>query len=72
MDPFIFVALKGQKRLKNHRGNYDKKMSVNSQECDEIRWWINNIYNSFKPLLETEPDIVITTDASLVGWGAVF
>ena len=57
--------------LKNNCGNYDKKMSVNSQECDEIKCWIKNIHNSFKPLLEAEPNIVITTDASLSGWGAV-
>ncbi len=72
--PLHFRRLERAKTLalKNNRGNYDKKMSIDSQECDEIRWWINNIHNSFKPLLETEPDIVITTDASLISWGAVF
>ncbi len=69
--PFRHLGRGETLALKNNCGIYDKKMSVNSQECDEIKCWINNIHNSFKPRLETEPNIVITTDASLSGWGAV-
>eukprot|EP00794_Sanderia_malayensis_P001543 gene1543-1706_t len=46
-------------------------MLIAKEECEEINWWVENAANSFKHIIETEPNVVIETDASNIGWGAV-
>ena len=38
----------------------------------ELYWWIENLHNQFRIIDHGNPDIVITTDASTLGWGAVY
>ena len=50
--------------------NYKNKISL-SQECNsEINWWIQqfDIWNG-KQIITGEPDLVLETDASKIGWG---
>ena len=37
----------------------------------DLHWWIDNIQLSEKKISPPSPDIVLTTDASKQGWGAV-
>eukprot|EP00794_Sanderia_malayensis_P012593 gene12593-13881_t len=46
-------------------------MLIAKEEREEINWWVENAANSFKHIIETEPNVVIETDASNIGWGAV-
>lgn len=59
--------------LRGHH-NYESEV-VLSQECKtELRWWIEEIETwNGKSFIRPSPDLVIqlTTDASLIGWGAV-
>lgn len=52
-------------------GNFDAKMTLSEQSILELKWWSNNVAENFKPISHDEPSLVITTDASLKGWGAV-
>ena len=53
------------------RGNVKKKMLLAKEEQDEILWWMKAIGQSDKPVRQTEPDLVLETNASNSGWGAV-
>ncbi|CAH3044958.1 unnamed protein product, partial [Pocillopora meandrina] len=37
----------------------------------ELQWWVDNLETATCPISNGNPDIVIDTDASLIGWGAV-
>ena len=46
-------------------------MSLSPQAKQELVWWIDNIATTRKPTHCTNPDLVIQSDASNSGWGAV-
>ena len=56
--------------LAQARGNFDAKMVVSEKAKEDILWWISNVKSSGKEILETDPEIVLFTDASNEGWGA--
>ena len=53
-------------------GNYNMKVSLNPACQEELQWWIAhlNAWNG-QAILTPPPDLVIETDASQQGWGAV-
>ena len=53
-------------------GNYNTKVSLNPACQEELQWWIAhlNAWNG-RAILTPPPDLVIETDASQQGWGAV-
>ena len=46
-------------------------MTLSDNSKSELLWWITNITGSHRSLIQSNPDLVLTTDASLLGWGAV-
>ena len=46
-------------------------MSLSKTAYDDLRWWIDNVESSFSDVAIPNPEIVIATDASSTGWGAV-
>ncbi len=46
-------------------------MLLSPQAAQDIQWWINNIESSVNVLSLGNASIVLTTDASKTGWGAV-
>ena len=46
-------------------------MALSCPSKVELTWWVNNIDSAFKPILQSNPTIIFTTDASNLGWGAV-
>ena len=58
--------------LKSAKGNFDATMSLDSECRDEVSWWLRNIHKVYKPITREGPSKVISTDASLLGWGAVY
>ena len=56
--------------LNRAKGNFERHMTISPAGLDDIIWWLNNITNSPNPIRISEPNTVITTDASLEGWGA--
>jgi len=51
--------------------SYEERITLDEKTKDELRWWKENIkIHNGKPLKLEKPDIVVSTDASLTGWGA--
>lgn len=57
--------------LRANKGNFDSPMIMSAQARTELSWWITNILTASKPISRSNPDLTLTTDASMVGWGAV-
>ena len=57
--------------LRQNQGDFDAVMNLSEHSKGELLWWINNITQSQRLLLTSNPDLILTTDASLLGWGAV-
>ena len=48
--------------------NFDKHMSLSLEAKSEISWWINNIVEAHNILSRDAPTVMLTTDASKLGW----
>ena len=46
-------------------------MTISDRANDELQWWLNTVNISFCPILSPDPDLIITTDASVTACGAV-
>ncbi len=53
-----------------NKGNYDKHIVLHKYALEDISWWKDNVLDSFCPIIRGNPELVITTDACLYGWGA--
>ncbi|XP_031555133.1 uncharacterized protein LOC116292034 [Actinia tenebrosa] len=54
------------------KGNYAGPMSLSTRAVSEIRWWLYNVQNLKRDIVRDNPDIVIKSDASNLGWGAIY
>ena len=57
--------------LRDCCGNFDCYMNVNSDMKVELSWWIENVQYQDRKINHGKFDIMIQSDASLLGWGAV-
>ncbi len=57
--------------LKQSKGDYTAKMVLSAPAREELAWWIENIATASKPVQCLNPALVIQSDASNDGWGAV-
>lgn len=71
--PLHFRSLERAKivALQEHAGDYESVMVVTPVMRDELKWWIDNLSEQNRKICHGIPDIVISTDASSLGWGAV-
>ena len=69
--PVYYRALEKSKTqaLREAKGNFEATMSLSKDARIELHWWESNVETSFQTLSHDEPEHVITTDASLSGWG---
>ena len=53
--------------------SYEQEITMSQSARDELIWWVTKIddYNG-KTIVTPSPDIVITSDASNLGWGLLF
>ena len=58
--------------LRANKGNFDSIMALFAQPKTELTWWVHNVLTASKPISHGNPDLTLTTDASNVGWGAVW
>ncbi|CAH3032281.1 unnamed protein product [Pocillopora meandrina] len=54
--------------LKQNKGNFNRLMTLSSEAKSDIQWWIDSISEAYNPVNHGDPDINMTTDASLSGW----
>ena len=57
--------------LRENKGNFDSTMSLSSQSRTELTWWVKNVLTASKGISHGNPDLILITDASTLGWGAV-
>ena len=53
-----------------NNGKFDRLLTLSPNARDELFWWLHNINDATKPLTQTKPSLIISTDASTIGWGA--
>ena len=58
--------------LKKVKGDFNAKIKLSEEAKRELEWWAENLETiNGKQIFELDPDLVIYSDASLKGWGAV-
>ena len=57
--------------LKNVYGNYDASMFITSAMKKELEWWVINLHKQKREISHGTPDLILSCDASLQGWGGV-
>ena len=72
MEPYIIGSLRWKKTcaLKQTKKNFYRSMTLSSEAKSDIQWWIDSISVEYNPVNHGDPHIIMTTDASLSGWGA--
>jgi hypothetical protein len=51
--------------------SYETKLHLDKPTRQELTWWLKNLkIHNGRPMSLSPPDIIISTDASLEGWGA--
>ncbi|CAB4017117.1 Transposon Tf2-6 poly [Paramuricea clavata] len=66
------IELDKTRALRQNAGNFDAYMTLSDGAKKELNWWVRNAQVSYNLISHGNPDKVLTTDASLTGWGAVF
>ena len=71
--PLYYKTLEIEKdqALKDSYRDFDKKMVLSQDAISCIKWWISNVRTAFKPISRNPPDIVIESDSSMDGYGAI-
>jgi hypothetical protein len=58
--------------LGKNGGNFEKYLSLSEEARADLSWWVKSMDSSQgKIIFQGEQDIIIFSDASLSGWGAV-
>ena len=65
------VELQKNAALKEAKGNFEQKLRVSGKALTDIEWWVQNIDKTDMDLTVKNPRILIYTDASTEGWGAI-
>jgi len=54
-------------------GSFKARMTLNRASRDDLQWWINQLQHwNGRAIMTPPPDMIIHSDASLQGWGAVY
>ena len=69
---YRYLEINRNEALRVSYGNFDEYTFLNDKSRDEISWWQQNIHSTYNLLRYPAYDTILTTDASLLGWGAVF
>jgi len=56
--------------LRHSNGNYEHQLTLSSESCEDLRWWLNHDYTLGCKIKADRYNIEIYSDASLTGWGA--
>ena len=63
------------KSLRESDGDFDTQMSLSQEALNDLNWWIENIESTEAirslRVINSKPNLSITSDASPSGWGAV-
>ena len=66
-----FLEMDKTHSLKLHKGNFDKNMGSSKEVIIDLKWWVTTLPTAYNLINHGDPQVTRTTDASLIGWGAV-
>lgn len=66
-----YLELDRNLALKKAKGNFDDTMFLSSRAIDDIQWWLSYTPVLYKNIAFKHWHLILTTDASMEGWGAV-
>ena len=71
LGPLHYRQLENDKiqALREKYGNFDRPMVISGTARTDLKWWINNIHTSYKPIRVVPPVMELKSDASHLGWG---
>ena len=55
--------------LQRNQFDFDAPMTISHRIQTDLKWWLNNLDSLQANILDKDPDLVIFTDASLMGYG---
>ena len=56
------------KALEKENGNFDGRMDITDEMKTDLTWWIKELDKQDMPIVRKAPEVVISTDASDLGW----
>ena len=59
------------KVLKDCKGDFEAMLSLTPACIEDLQWWVDHIDTAYKPILYKNADVIMHSDASKAGWGAV-
>jgi len=70
------LCYRNLQRLKNYAfslsHSFEARVVLDQSAKEELLWWVNQLSTwNGKAILPQPPDLIVETDASLLGWGAV-
>ena len=73
LGPLYYRQLENDKlqALREKYGNFDRPMVIPRTARADLKWWINNIHTTYKPIRVVCLVKELKSDASHLGWGAV-
>ena len=64
-----FLEMDKTRALQLHKGNFDKNMNLSQEAITDLKWWVTALPTAYNLINHGEPQVTMTTDASLIGWG---
>jgi len=64
-----FLEMDRTRALKPHKGNFDKNMNLSLEAIIDLKWWVTALPSAYNLINHGDPQVTMTTDASLIGWG---
>ncbi|CAG2196222.1 unnamed protein product [Mytilus edulis] len=68
---FIVTLKRKNYSFKNSKGDFEQSMLISNQMKGDLEWWVANVSTELRHISHGSPQIVIQTDASLLGWGGI-
>lgn len=65
------MEIEKDRHLKACSGNFDAMIEITDEMRNMLRWWIDNVSKHPRFISGVKPFLVIKTDSSLSGWGAI-
>ena len=64
-----FLEIDKTQALNLHKGNFDKKINLSQEAEMDLKWWVRALPAAYNLINHGDPQVTMTTDASLIGWG---
>ena len=64
-----FLEMDKTQALNLHKGNFDKNINLSQEAKIDLNWWVRALPAAYNLINHGDPQVTMTTDASLIGWG---